>query len=315
MEHKGNIDILNSSNQSIDDSSSKVFSDNKQKGNIHIIDETKEMTEETSLKETLEKHVGDKGVPGNLKSSKNDKSSYEYACNESSKVNQDLDCQEKTADESKTSQQNRNDNAEQCYCETQTYYDSNDEKVKIITGSLANSDDNERCNEEPVETLKEGLSSIFITGNGASSQNNYRPFNPSDSKQKVYNNMASAGDSPDCENKSATSVEKTSDDCKDFCDFCDNISRFICTSCKYFYCEKCLNQLHPAVGPFRSHKIVPVDDEIRIEHEKCAEHGLLVQLYCTYCEQKRCPECASTKCNLHFKDRNCDIQREKVKLI
>ncbi|XP_060603379.1 uncharacterized protein LOC132756342 [Ruditapes philippinarum] len=122
------------------------------------------------------------------------------------------------------------------------------------------------------------------------------------------------------ENTSISSVEKASDNFSGLCDFCNpcKSAMFTCNNCKFFYCIECRTNLHPNRGPFKSHKVILLDGRVVVEHhEKCEEHGLVAQLFCSYCEQKRCAECANTKCFLHFKGKvsGADIEREKTLLV
>ncbi|XP_053407861.1 uncharacterized protein LOC123547601 [Mercenaria mercenaria] len=145
-----------------------------------------------------------------------------------------------------------------------------------------------------------------------------RRLNPFDQKRSPAVSTTHMKVSLEPESSSVGPEEKASDICSDPCDFCERTSDYMCKYCKYFYCKECLDKLHPALGPYKSHRVIPTNGGIVIEHhEKCSDHGLVAQLFCSYCEQKRCAECANTRCYLHFKGKvsEADIEREKAILV
>lgn len=123
---------------------------------------------------------------------------------------------------------------------------------------------------------------------------------------------------PEFERMSVQKLEKTSDKTLEACDFCKGRAKFMCDFCTFIYCPSCLKKVHPSIGPYLSHKVVPIDGQNKTRrYSLCGEHGLIAHLHCSYCDQNRCTECVKTKCNLHFKGRvsDADIEREKAILV
>lgn len=121
-----------------------------------------------------------------------------------------------------------------------------------------------------------------------------------------------------CNTSNITSVKTdkaVSNDKAEKCDFCKENALLICESCSIFCCEDCMETIHPNKGPYLKHKISSINSSGRSEHyERCRDHGLFAQLFCSYCERNRCTECVKTRCRLHFKGRisDADLENEKV---
>lgn len=110
----------------------------------------------------------------------------------------------------------------------------------------------------------------------------------------------------------------SSENSSNTCEFCSNPSEYLCKMCCYQYCKTCLEKLHPGIGPYIQHKVVEIGAPNDFEHyPKCNRHGLVAGLWCSFCEQKRCLECANTSCSLHFKGKinDSDIEHAKEKLL
>lgn len=121
------------------------------------------------------------------------------------------------------------------------------------------------------------------------------------------------------ETSNITSVKtdkKVSNDKAEKCDFCKGNAMLICESCSVFCCEDCMEKEHPHKGPYLKHKIRPIHLPGLSEHyDRCSDHGLFAQLFCSYCERNRCTECVKTRCKLHFKGRISDADMENEKVI
>ena len=110
---------------------------------------------------------------------------------------------------------------------------------------------------------------------------------------------------------STESSEKTSS-MKPSCDFCGGQAAYSCENCSYLYCEGCFCSLHPAVGPFLRHTVVPAVFTLTIS--RCEDHDLPCKLFCQVCQKDRCIDCCNTTCRLHFQSKatDQDVEKEKV---
>ena len=101
-----------------------------------------------------------------------------------------------------------------------------------------------------------------------------------------------------------TIIEKHLDDKKSnlYCQWCkgdETPAEKMCVKCKAFYCQKCVDNCHPADGPFRDHEVVSADvgkeilnETYDMKSKKCAEHSeSLLSDFCNSCKVMVCQGC------------------------
>ena len=89
-----------------------------------------------------------------------------------------------------------------------------------------------------------------------------------------------------------------------FCQMCrkrDAKIEYFCTSCpKRLICKACYNK-HRRIPVLKAHNVFPIEETLPADqtHEKCKEHGELLEYFCPQCEEAICVICT------------CDIQHEE----
>ena len=87
-----------------------------------------------------------------------------------------------------------------------------------------------------------------------------------------------------------------------YCQWCkgeDTPADKVCLKCKAFYCNKCVENCHPADGPFRDHDVVAAEDGKTVINEaydekakKCSEHSQsFYSDFCATCRVLVCKNC------------------------
>ena len=91
---------------------------------------------------------------------------------------------------------------------------------------------------------------------------------------------------------------------ENFCQMCrkrDAKIEYICTSCaKRLICKACYNK-HKRIPALKAHNVLPIEETLPVKqtHEKCKEHGELLEYFCSQCEEAICVMCT------------CDLQHEE----
>ena len=81
-----------------------------------------------------------------------------------------------------------------------------------------------------------------------------------------------------------------------FCQMCrkrDAKIEYICTSCsKRLICQECYKK-HQRIPAFKAHNILPIEETLSVNetHEKCKDHGDLLEYFCPQCEEAICAAC------------------------
>ena len=81
-----------------------------------------------------------------------------------------------------------------------------------------------------------------------------------------------------------------------FCQMCKNRDakvEFFCTSCsKRLICKVCYHK-HQRIPAMKAHKVLPFEETLPVKptHEKCEEHGELLEYFCCRCEDAICATC------------------------
>ena len=89
-----------------------------------------------------------------------------------------------------------------------------------------------------------------------------------------------------------------------FCQMCrkrDAKIEYICTSCpKRLICKACYNK-HKRIPVLKDHNVLPIEETLTVKqtHEKCKEHGEVLEYFCPQCEEAICVMCT------------CDPQHEE----
>ena len=81
-----------------------------------------------------------------------------------------------------------------------------------------------------------------------------------------------------------------------FCQMCKNRDakvEFFCTSCsKRLICKVCYHK-HQRIPAMKAHKVLSFEETLSVKptHEKCEEHGELLEYFCPRCEEAICATC------------------------
>ena len=81
-----------------------------------------------------------------------------------------------------------------------------------------------------------------------------------------------------------------------YCQMCrkrDAKIEYICTSCsKRLICQECYKK-HQRIPAFKAHNILPIEETLSVNetHEKCKDHGDLLEYFCPQCEEAICAAC------------------------
>ena len=81
-----------------------------------------------------------------------------------------------------------------------------------------------------------------------------------------------------------------------YCQMCrkkDAKIQYICTSCsKRLICQECYKK-HERIPAFKAHYILPIEETLSVNetHEKCKDHGDLLEYFCSQCEEAICAAC------------------------
>ena len=81
-----------------------------------------------------------------------------------------------------------------------------------------------------------------------------------------------------------------------YCQMCrkrDAKIEYICTSCsKRLICQECYKK-HQRIPAFKAHNILPFEETLSVNetHEKCKDHGDLLEYFCSQCEEAICAAC------------------------
>ncbi|XP_053407860.1 uncharacterized protein LOC123547600 isoform X2 [Mercenaria mercenaria] len=323
MQCKGNIEILDETKSEVLSSCIRKNEDiTRLKGNVEIIDETKER----------EEHATESSGNGNEACRNSEGSSVNESKNENVENGEQTGQENRstdTRDKNRTQDKDTNNNTK-----LSTDKESNGTDDCIIPHSNENNsfsfEGKGMCREicegesyirDATYASENELSNNSNTENNelADGRENERMLMQAKSCTTESGAAAMKGElTPGSEHSSNMSFEKASDVYADSCDFCKSSSDFMCKFCTFFYCKSCLDRVHPAIGPYKSHKVIPVQSGARVEHHnRCRDHGLVAQLFCYFCELNRCTECVKTRCRLHFNGRisAADIEKEKELLV
>ena len=101
-----------------------------------------------------------------------------------------------------------------------------------------------------------------------------------------------------------------------FCQMCKNRDakvEFICTSCsKRLICQACYNK-HKRIPALKAHNVLPIEETLPVKqtHEKCKEHGELLEYFCPKCEEAICVMCTCECEKAVCVTCTCDPQHEE----
>uniref|UniRef100_A0A6P7GCI8 Uncharacterized protein LOC114340536 isoform X1 n=1 Tax=Diabrotica virgifera virgifera TaxID=50390 RepID=A0A6P7GCI8_DIAVI len=97
---------------------------------------------------------------------------------------------------------------------------------------------------------------------------------------------------------------------------CKKNATIQCTECNDFYCEPCCNTIHKSAKSMWSHNRVPLEGSATkketLELERCENHNMHFEFYCTTCSMEVCCYCYIEQHDGHKKDNLLRLEEEEM---
>ncbi|XP_072395834.1 RING finger protein 17-like isoform X2 [Diabrotica undecimpunctata] len=97
---------------------------------------------------------------------------------------------------------------------------------------------------------------------------------------------------------------------------CNKNATIQCTECNDFYCEQCCNTIHKSAKSMWSHNRVPFEGNVTkketLELERCANHNMHIEFYCTTCRLEVCCYCYIEHHDGHKKENLLKLEEDEL---